>query len=116
MKARLATFWREHRFVFIGFVAAALLTIFFTIKIIGGVIYWSQHRNAELEPWMSIGYIAHSYRVPPRVLADALALTRDEAKHKPIGEIAEDAGMEFPRLRSEILTAIDTARDRRDQQ
>ncbi len=110
MMARLKLIWREHRVVFLGFVAAAILTLFFTFKTIGGLIYWSQHREAPLEPWMSIGYIAHSYNIPPHELADQMHLTRDEAKHKPIGEIAEDAGMEFDRLKTEILSIIETTR------
>ena len=104
--ARLRKLWHQHRFIFIGFVAAALITVLFAIKTVSGVIYWSQHRNTSIEPWMTIGYIAHSYRIDPRTLGDALGLTREEARNKPVGEIAEDVGMEFPRLRTEIVTII----------
>ncbi len=111
---RLVAIWKTHRLVAIGFLLAALLTIGFAIKTIGGILYWSQHRNAEIEPWMTIGYIAHSYRISPRDLGEALDLTRDQASQKPVGDLAKDAGISFELLRDNILLIIDAQKSSND--
>ena len=56
--------WQTHRLLLIAFTVAAALTLFFAIRTTAFFIYWSNHQNVEIEGWMTIGYVAHSYRRP----------------------------------------------------
>lgn len=46
-------------------------------------------RSSVIRPWRNLRYIAHSYRVPPDVLNEALGLP-PEPDRRPIREIARD--------------------------
>ena len=61
-----------------GFLAALALTAGFTafhiVRSVRDLVYWRQHADEPIQPWMTIGFVAHSYHVPPPVLATAITL------------------------------------------
>ena len=44
--------------------------------------------DEEIRDWMSIGYIAHSYHVPPQILQQALGLPESPMDKRPLKQIA----------------------------
>jgi hypothetical protein len=45
-----------------------LITAFSAFKAVHtarDIIYWRTHRDEPIRGWMNVGYVAHSYRVPP---------------------------------------------------
>ena len=69
--------WQNHRLVLVIFVAASAVTVFFLVRLTVFSIYWSDptHRNLTPEPWMTPGYIAHSWGLAPQTLADHLGIS-----------------------------------------
>jgi hypothetical protein len=59
------------------------------VRTVRRAIYWHYHQDEPIRPWMSLGYIAHSYSVPPWVLHQALGLPL-KPDRRPIREIARE--------------------------
>jgi len=80
--------WRQW-LVVLAFVLVVSLTSLFAVRTVRRAIYWRSHQDEPIRPWKNLGYIAHSYRVPPYVLTQALGLP-PRPDRRPIREIAEE--------------------------
>jgi hypothetical protein len=100
--------WQRHRWLLLGFLAALALTLFFAGRAAVFAVYWSQHRDEAIAGWMTPGYIAHSWQLPPEVMGEALGLAREdgEGRRLTLAEIADDRGVPVETLASEIEAAI----------
>lgn len=82
----------------------------FTARTVSYSIYWRLHHREPIERWMPIGYIAHSYDVPPDVLERALGMPerRPPARpdRRPIGDIATSQGKSFDEVKATLQNAI----------
>src|SRR5216683_216187 len=83
--------WRKW-LVVLAFVLVVSATGLFAVRTVRRAIYWRFHQDEPIRPWMTIGYIAHSYRVPPWVLRQALGLPAktNGPDRRPIREIARE--------------------------
>lgn len=99
--------WTRHRWLLLGFTAAVLLTLFFGIRALFFAIYWSGHRDEAIAGWMTPRYVAMSWDVPPEVVGDAMALSRDgTGRRMTLAEIAAARGMSLDALEAELAAAI----------
>ena len=75
-----------------AFVLVVAFTGVFAIRTVRRAIYWHYHQDEPIRSWMSLGYIAHSYDVPPWVLYQALGLPPKTGgpDRRPIREIARE--------------------------
>ena len=107
----LGNLWRTQRLALIAFLLALSVTGFFATRFIASSIYWADpaHRNVQIEGWMTPGYIARSYRVPPEVVRAALGLRREDGR-QTIAEIAARRATSLEALSVEILAAVNGAR------
>jgi hypothetical protein len=62
----------------------------FAVRTIRRAIYWHYHQDEPIRPWMNLGYISHSYSVPPWVLHQALGLPPGKPDRRPIRVIARE--------------------------
>jgi hypothetical protein len=88
-----------------AFVLAVSATGLFAVRTVRRAIYWRYHRDEAIRPWMSLGYIAHSYRVPPWVLHQALGLPL-KPDRRPIRQIAGEQGRSVDQVIEILQTAI----------
>ncbi|MBN8809306.1 MAG: hypothetical protein J0I47_13875 [Sphingomonas sp.] len=88
-----------------AFVAALAFTGYHVARVTYDTIYWSQHRDEPIQRWMTLGYVAHSYHVPPHILHQALGLPPDP-DHRPIGRIAHDRGTTVAAIAVKLTDAI----------
>ena len=104
--------------VLAAFLLIAGLTGWRAYHTVSRAIYWSHHRDEAIRGWMTVGYVAHSYRVPSRVLYEALGLP-DRAEEKAAGKphqrqtlhrIAREQHRSFEEIRATLETAIERAR------
>lgn len=104
--------WRENRLVFIGFVLAAALTLFFATRLTLNWIYWNDpaHRDQEIAGWMTPRYVAHSWRIPPEVLAGTLGLEPGPGRPPTLSEIAAARGTTVEALAAAIEAAAERHR------
>jgi hypothetical protein len=89
-----------------AFLLSLLIAGLFAARTIRQARYWHHHRDEQIRPWMSIHYIARSYRVPPRVLFDAIGLKPGPPDRRPLREIAAEQNRPVSELISELQTAI----------
>ncbi|MGD9917739.1 MAG: hypothetical protein AB7U46_06935 [Paenirhodobacter sp.] len=70
----LRRLWAEQRVALIGFVIAVGLAAFFGGRIVVRAVYWANpaHHRQLPEPWMTPGYIARSWHLPPEAIDGVL--------------------------------------------
>lgn len=91
------------------FVAVVAFTGYHAVRTVSDAIYWNAHRDEPIERWMTIGYVAHSYHVPPHVLHQALNLP-PMPDHRTLGRIARDSGRSMHQIEAKLIYAIVHAR------
>ena len=101
-----------------GFLLAAAVTLFFLFRIVSSAIYWSDpaHHNETVKPWMTMGYIAHSWHLDPARI-DLLAGLPSPKDHGPwtIEQIAKARGVETDAIIRQVNDAIaQLAREKTD--
>jgi hypothetical protein len=107
--SRLAHLWRHHRVLLVAAATALAFTLFFAVRVAVFAIYWSDpaHRDQAVAGWMTPRYIAHSWQVPPSVVADALQLAPARTGRPPTLEsIAAARGVAVEDLSAEVQAAI----------
>jgi hypothetical protein len=96
--------------VVILFLLVAGFTAFRAVHTVRRVVYWQAHRDEPIRGWMTVGFVAHSYRVPPRVLYDALGLPDRPPDRRPLRETAKAQHRSMDEVRAILQDAITQAR------
>ena len=81
------TGWQKSITVF-AFALVVVVTGVFAVRTVRRAMYWRLHRDEVIRPWMSIPYVAHSFRVPPHVLYQALEIPPQPHDRRPLRQIA----------------------------
>lgn len=100
---------RRRPLLFTAFAVALALTLFFAVRLAVFSVIWSDpvRRDQPLAGWMTPGYVAHSWRVQPEVIARTLApLTADDLKGRTLREIARQTDRPLQTLLAELEAAI----------
>lgn len=84
--------------LYAAFAFALAFTGYHVVRAVANAVYWHQHRDEPIEGWMTVGYVAHSYRVPPHVLQMALGLPPAPPDRRPLDHVAADQGRSEARL------------------
>ncbi|MBE1202821.1 hypothetical protein [Aminobacter carboxidus] len=93
-----------------AFVTALVASGFFAIRLTVHTIYWSSHREEPIEPWMTVGYVAHSYNLEPKALFSALNLPIGVSDRRTLGDMASAKGVSFETLKFTIEASIRRSR------
>lgn len=88
------------------FLVALVVTGLFTFRAVRRAVYWRNHRDEPIRQWMSVHYIARSYRVPPPVLYEAIKLEPVPHDRRPLREIAREQNRPVEALVNELQEAI----------
>jgi hypothetical protein len=110
MKEMLDRLWRDHKVLAVAFALAIALTLFLAFRTVFSFVYWSSHRDASIEGWMTIGYVAQSWDVPREALAEALDLVPGQNHHLTLDELAAMRGVEVSEIEAELQAAIEAER------
>lgn len=92
----IKTLWRSHRKALAGFVLAAGVTLFFTLRFVFAFLYWHDpaHIHEPVKPWMTIGYVAKSWRLHAPDIDTAAGLPPPAGGHPfTLREIALQRGV-----------------------
>lgn len=101
---------RKQWFAIVMLALVLLITSLFAVRTVRRAVYWRLHRDEVIRPWMSVPYVAHSYRVPPHVLYEALGIAPQPRDRKPLKEIAREKNISVEQLITTLQEAI--ARER----
>lgn len=96
--------------VVLAFVLVISGTVFFAVRAVRPAIYWHYHQDEPIRGWMNVGYVAHSYHVPPHVLYLALGLPHKPPDKRPLRDIANAQKRSMDQIRAVLLAAIVHAR------
>jgi hypothetical protein len=106
----LLKLWRRQRILTSAFLLAMALAIFFAGRTIFFVAYWSDPARQDLppEPWMTIGYVAHSWHVPAEKLARDLDLPPPpkDGPRPSLERLASERGQSFETFKAEIEASL----------
>lgn len=91
--------------VVLAFVLVISFTGLFAVRTVRRAIYWHYHQDEPIRPWMNLGYIAHSYSVPPWVLHKAVGVPL-KPDRRPIREIAREQNRSVNELIAILQNAI----------
>lgn len=97
--------WRRW-LILIAFLLAASFAGLFAVRTVRHALYWSRHRDEAIRPWMSVTYVARSYRVPPHVLYRTINLTPVPRDRRPLREIALEQNRSVESLAADLQNAI----------
>ena len=81
--------WRRWLLLLL-FLVAVFATGLFAVRAVRRAVYWRYHRDETIRPWMSVRYVARSYRVPPQVLYEAIGVEPLARDRRPLREIARE--------------------------
>lgn len=105
-------FKNRRQLIRLAFVAISVLTVLFAVR---GIQHGRRLRARPDEPiqgWMNIGYVAHSYHVPPDVIHQALGLP-PQRDRRPLVRIAVDTGRPTDEVIAAVMAAIQEFRANR---
>ena len=95
----------------LAFLLALGFTTVHVVRTVQDAIYWRQHRDEPIQGWMTVGFVAHSYHVPPHVLLLALHLPLGPPPDKrTLADIAASRGQSVDQLAAVLNDAIVHAR------
>lgn len=109
---RFLILWRARPWLTSAFVLACALTLFFAVRFTAQTIYWANHQNEAVQPWMTVGYIARSWDLEARQI-DAIAglpLPEVKGRPQPLSEIAKDRGVPVETVIKDVEAAIASLR------
>src|SRR5467141_3454147 len=92
--------------VLVAFTLVVLGTGVFAVRTVRRAMYWRAHHDEVIRPWMSIPYVAHSYRIPPHVLAESLGISPQAHDRRPLKQIASEQNRSVDEVISVLYDAI----------
>jgi hypothetical protein len=102
--------WREW-VVLLAFLLTLTITGLFVARTVRRAVYWHNHQDEPIRPWMNVLYVSHSYRVPPYVLYQAIGLSPyPPPDRRPLQKIADEQHRPVSDLIKELENAITHAR------
>ena len=104
--ATLKKLWRHNRWLTLSFALTLTLALVFIIRAGVFFVYWHQHQDEPIEGWMTVRYVAHSYRVDPRLVHTAIGLQQTDPDHRPLIKISREDGKPLDEITARILDAI----------
>jgi hypothetical protein len=106
----LKTFNWQQWLVAMMFLLALGFTGLHAARTIRDAIYWHYHQDEPIRGWMTVGYAAHSYHLPPHILYQALGLPHKPPDKRPLREIAKSQNRSMNEIRVILQDAIAHAR------
>lgn len=108
--ASLKKLWRHNRWLTLAFLVTLTLALLFIIRAGVFFVYWQNHAEEPIQGWMTIRYIAKSYRVDPELVHEAIGLGHEGPDRRPLIRIARDTEQPLDKLTQAIVTAIEADR------
>ena len=106
--APLRVLWDHHKPTMILLGLALVVALFFSVRFMLHWVYWQDHRHLrpDIEPWMTVGYVAHAWHAGRLVLANVLGQPED-IRRKTLEEIAHDQNRPVAALISELSAFLE---------
>jgi hypothetical protein len=88
------------------FLLVLIVTGLFSVRAVRRAVYWHEHRDEPIRSWMSVHYVARSYRVPAPILYQSIGEVPIPRDRRPLIEIARKQNRSVDTVISELQLAI----------
>ncbi|MBK6869888.1 MAG: hypothetical protein IPJ14_04310 [Kineosporiaceae bacterium] len=88
----------------------SLLAVLFAVRLVAGAVYWSHHRQEQIKPWMTVGYVGHSWGVDPRAIDEVAGLPMPSGHPLTLQEIADQRGIPVGTVIRQVEVALTTVK------
>ena len=116
MISTIRSLWRQSPKLLLSFVVALCLTLFFLGNIVWQAVYWANHRDLAVQPWMTVGYIGKSWDLDPPEIDKRAGLPLPDGEPKTLLDIAAERGVPVSDLVALVEETIAQMRAEEDQQ
>ena len=104
------TFSWQQWLVALLFLLVLGFTGLYAVRTTRHAIFWHYHQDEPIRGWMTVGYVARSYRVPSYILYQALGLPHRPPDKRPLFKIAKSQKRSMNEMRAILQDAIVHAR------
>jgi hypothetical protein len=101
----MISIFRRHPYLSGAFAFAAILALFFAVRLLTGAIYWARHQSETVQPWMTVGYVGHSWELDPREIGLVAGLSPPEGHPLTLSQIADRERVPV----SEVVARVEAA-------
>ncbi|MFY0679855.1 MAG: hypothetical protein JXR13_04695 [Thalassovita sp.] len=110
----LCHLWRNHKPTMLLLAAALVAAVVFGARFAFDHRHWRGRppEKPPIEAWMTIGFVAHAYHIPPKVIREMIGF-EDPEKRLHFDEIASRQGRSVEELLQELDAAIQAHRPKR---
>ncbi len=100
--------WRAAPIATVVLALSLAVAGYFAVQTAASWVYWSdpRHQNQQVQPWMTPGYVAHSWGIPREVMREALALDEAHGRGRPLARMAEERGLSVEQLIDDLEATI----------
>lgn len=88
-----ASLRRRHPRLVLAFALAAALSLFFAGRLAVQTVYFANHRQEAIAPWMTVGYIGRSWDLDPHEIDARAGLDLPRGEPQTLEEIARARGV-----------------------
>ena len=99
---------RRHPVLVSAFALFAVLALVFLFNVVSSLLYWSSHEDEPVRPWMTVGYVGHSWGLKaPEIDAEAGTPLPVKGGHPlTLAEIARARGVPVEQVVAEVQAAV----------
>lgn len=102
----LSTF-KRHPVLATAFAVSVLMLIAFSGSFIWRLAYWQMHAREEVQAWMTVGYVGHSWGIKPALIDEQAGLPLPEKGHPyTLQEIADQRGVPVEDIIARVNEAV----------
>lgn len=112
MRGTVKQLWANHPRLLLAFALASTLALFFAGRLIVSAVYWAGHRQEAVQPWMTVGYISHSWGLDPRQIDAVAGLPAPDGHPLTLDEIARQRGVPVSEVVAQVEAAIAALRQK----
>jgi hypothetical protein len=108
MRHQFAYLWSQHRFLLVLFLIGGTATLFFAVRLVAFWIYWAEpaHHRAPLEGWMTVGFVARSWHLPPEEVLALTGVALDGGRPVTLAALAAANGESLSTFIARLETAL----------
>ena len=99
--------FRRHPFLAGAFSLALLIMLVFAASFAWRLAYWQMHAEVQVQPWMTIGYVGHSWGLKPTLIDETAQLPLPVNGHPyTLQEIADQRGVPVSSVIADVEAAV----------
>jgi hypothetical protein len=99
--------FKRHPVLSTSFLIALALTLFFVTRLLVHLLTWEGHLHEPIKPWMTIGYVGHSWGLNPKVIDERAGLPLPvNGRPFTLQEIADDRGVPVEDIIKQVEDAV----------